>query len=194
MSKKNNFVVIISGPSGVGKGTIRKKLINIKELNLGFSVSYTTRKIRKNEIPGVDYYFVDRKSFENAIRNNEFLEYAEFVGNYYGTSKRVVDDLLSKEKNVLLEIEIEGFKQVMKKSDGIDILSFFIMTPNLDELKSRIRKRSSEDEKTVKNRLFRAKEEIKYKNNFNYIIVNNNLDDSVNKIAHIIQEYIASRN
>ena len=186
------MIIVISGPSGVGKGTIRKKIIKCEKLNLEFSVSLTTREKRINEINGVDYYFVSKEYFEDGIKKGNFPEYASFFNNYYGTSKKVVNDILKKKKNVLLEIEIEGFKQIIKKVNKEDILSFFILSPSFKELENRIKKRSSENEEEIKNRLSRAKKEIKYKSLFNYVIINNDLDNTVKKIIDIIEKKIES--
>ena len=185
------MIIIISGPSGVGKGTIVKKLIQYKQLNLGFSVSLTTRKKRNNEVDGVDYCFVSREYFEDEIKKGNFLEYAKFVNNYYGTSKKKIDGMLKDNKNVLLEIEIEGFKQIIKKINKENILSFFILFPSFEELENRIKKRSSEDKDVIKDRLLRAKEEIKYKSFFDYTIVNSDLDSTVEQIASIIKKKVA---
>lgn len=126
------LLIVISGPSGVGKGTVRDLFVGDPELNLAYSISMTTRTPRKTETNGVDYFFVSEDEFKKAIANDELLEYAKFVGNYYGTPKAYVDKLRAEGKNVLLEIEVQGAKQVVEKCP--EALSIFIIPPSLDEL------------------------------------------------------------
>ena len=110
---EKGLLIVLSGPSGVGKGTVRKQIFKDESLNLAYSISMTTRLPRNGEIDGIDYYFVSQETFENAIKNNELLEYAHFVGNYYGTPKFSVEKLRNEGKNVFLEIEVEGAKKVL---------------------------------------------------------------------------------
>ena len=131
---KKGLLIILSGPSGVGKGTIRKKIFKNKKLNLVYSISMTTRKPRKKEIPNVDYYFVSEDIFKENIKNDNFLEYCQFVGNYYGTPKDKVEQWIDNGKNVLLEIEINGANQVLSKVKGDNIVSIFLLPPSLEEL------------------------------------------------------------
>lgn len=186
-------LIIIAGPSGVGKGTIVQKLIKYTELKLKFSVSLTTRKPRLGEIDGVNYHFVDKKTFLNAIKNNEMLEYAEFVGNYYGTKKSYIDKWAKDGYNVILEIEIEGTKQILKKYPKNKIISFFITSPNLKELKRRIQNRLTEDKKIIKLRLEKAREEMKCLSYFDHVVVNDDCDCAVTKIVSLIKEHLLKK-
>ena len=126
------LLIILSGPSGVGKGTVRQELFKDDSLNLYYSISMTTRKPRPNEVDGVDYFFVEEKDFLNKVANEELLEHAQFVGNYYGTPKFYVDQLLNEGKNVLLEIEVQGALQVMEKCPNA--LTIFLVPPSFEEL------------------------------------------------------------
>lgn len=181
---KKGLLIIYSGPSGVGKGTVLKELMVKKGLNLVYSVSMTTRKPRQGEIEGKNYFFVTHEEFEKAIAKDEFLEYAEFVGNYYGTPKSFVESERLKGNNVILEIEVEGAKQVMKKCD--DAMSIFIVPPSLEELENRIRNRKTEDEKTIAKRLAKARIEINETELYDYVVCNDSVIDAVKEIEKII--------
>ncbi|MCQ2791967.1 MAG: guanylate kinase [Bacilli bacterium] len=191
--KKPGLLIIIAGPSGVGKGTIRKKVMENKKLNLVFSISLTTRKKRVGEKNGADYFFVTKQKFLNAIKNNDLLEYNNYVGNYYGTSKKQVNQVRKAGKNVILEIDVNGAKNVAKAFKKNEILSFFIVPPSLKELEKRIRGRSTETDVTIKKRLAKAKEEMKLKNKFNYIIVNDTPERASQEIINIIKNATALR-
>ena len=178
------LIVVISGPSGVGKGTIIDKFIDDPELNLVYSVSMTTRKPRNGEIDGVNYNFVSRETFEEMIANNELLEWAKFVGNYYGTSKKLVDNIINNGKNVILEIEVEGTKQIMEKCPNA--VSIFVTPPNLSELKSRIEKRCTETAEIIQERLEKAKKELCLQGDYKYAVCNDNPDLAADIIKLII--------
>ncbi len=167
---KKGLLIIISGPSGVGKGTIRDLFIDDESLKLTFSISMTTRLPRNQEQHGVHYYFVSKEEFERNIKEDKFLEYASFVGNYYGTLFDEVERLRNEGKNVLLEIEIEGAKQVMKKCP--DALSIFILPPSLEELERRIRGRKTESEEIIQERLNKAKHEMSMTSSYKYAVCN----------------------
>ena len=167
---KKGLLIIMSGPSGVGKGTIRKCFMDDDSLRLAYSISMTTRKPRANEVDGVDYIFTSREHFEEAIRRGELLEWAEFVGNYYGTPLAQVEELRNEGKNVLLEIEVQGADQVRQKCP--DALSIFIIPPSMEELEKRIRGRRSEPEEIVQQRLAKAENEMKLVSNYKYIVCN----------------------
>lgn len=184
---KRGLLIILSGPSGVGKGTIRKHFENNERLNLAYSTSMTTRKPREGEVDGVDYFFTTKEKFEEAIKNGELLEYAEFVGNYYGTPLAEVERLRNEGKNVLLEIEVQGATQVQKKCP--DALSIFIIPPSMDELENRIRGRRSEPEEIIQQRLAKASHEMKMIPQYKYIVCN---DDP--KLAAELIETIILRN
>jgi len=186
MSKRGNLI-IYSGPSGVGKGTVRKELFKLDDLHLKYSISMTTRKPREGELEGIDYFFVSRDVFERAIENDELLEYAEFVGNYYGTPKAYVDSLLNQGFNVMLEIEIEGAKKVMEKCP--DAISIFLMPPSFDALEARIRGRRTEEEEIVQMRLSKARQEMNLQDKYQYVVVNDSVETAKEEIAKIIRKY-----
>lgn len=177
-------LIILSGPSGVGKGTIRQILFDKQRIELAYSISMTTRKPRPGEKEGVDYYFVEKETFENMIENDEFLEYASFVDNYYGTPRKEVERLLDQGKNVLLEIEVQGALQVIKKMP--EALSIFILPPSMAELEKRIRGRQTELEEVINKRLEKAKTELSYQEYYKYKVVNDSLEQAVLKIEEII--------
>lgn len=181
------LLIILSGPSGVGKGTMRKYFENNRKLNLAYSTSMTTREPRNGEIDGKDYFFTTREKFQEAVRNGELLEYAEFVGNFYGTPLSEVERLRDEGKNVLLEIEVQGAKQVQKKCP--EAISIFIIPPSMDELEKRIRGRKSEPEEVIQERLAKAASEMKMVPDYKYIVCN---DDP--KLAAELIETIILRN
>ncbi len=189
--QKECFLIIFSGPSGVGKGTICQELFKYDELNLAYSVSMTTRTKRQDEFEGVNYFFVDRPTFEAAIKNDELLEYAEFVGNYYGTPKSYCIEQINNGKNVLLEIEVQGATKVLHKVT--DAVSIFLVPPSLDELEKRIRGRKSEPEELLQARLAKAAHELPLQSNYNYVVVNKTVEQSVAEIKTILEQEIANR-
>ncbi|WP_215826308.1 MULTISPECIES: guanylate kinase [unclassified Spiroplasma] len=188
MDKKMGLLIILSGPSGVGKGTIREELFKDQNLNLVYSISMTTRKPRSNELNEKDYFFVNENVFQEKIANNELLEYAKFVDNYYGTPEKYVDKLLSQGKNVVLEIEVQGALQVLAKRP--DAISFFVLPPSFEELTRRIIARRSEPEDIVQKRLLKAKGEMNITSKYKYVIVNDNLQQTVSEIKTIIMNEI----
>jgi len=182
---KRGLLIVISGPSGVGKGTIIKEFIDNPELNLAYSVSMTTREKRAGEVDGVNYEYVDRETFEKAIKNNELLEYAEFVGNYYGTPLKNVEKLRNEGKNVILEIEVQGCLQVAEKVK--DALTIFIIPPSMNELEKRIRGRNTEPEEIVKERLDKARAELELVGNYKYVVCNEDVDLAAHIMSLIIK-------
>ena len=148
---KKGLLIVFSGVSGVGKGTILSKLMPMEDLQLAYSVSMTTRAPREGEVDGVNYFFVSKKRFLEAVKKGELLEHARFVGNDYGTPKASVQQMREEGKNVLLEIEINGAKQVMEKCP--DALSIYIVPPSIEELERRLRERQSEDDQTIMKRV-----------------------------------------
>lgn len=184
---KKGLLIVCSGPSGVGKGTILKRLMDDASLNLVYSVSMTTRKPRVNEINGVNYFFVSEKEFKEAIENKEMLEYAQFVGNYYGTPIKYVEEKRNQGFNVVLEIEVEGAKQVLSKQK--DCLSIFISPPSLKELERRIRERQTEDEETILKRLRKAEIELKEIDNYRYVVCNDDIEKAIKEIKEIITKH-----
>lgn len=186
-STKKGLLIILSGPSGVGKGTIRKRIIDDEELNLVYSVSLTTRKPRNGEVDGVDYRFVTHEYFEKAIKENNLLEWAEFVGNFYGTPKDWVEGQREHGKNVLLEIEVDGAEQVLSTQKGSDVFSIFLIPPTFEELKNRIRNRKSESSEVIQQRLEKAESEIGLKYQYHYVVLNDDPDRAANEIKDIIR-------
>ncbi len=182
------LLIILSGPSGVGKGAVRRILMENNKLNLAYSISMTTRAPRKLEEDGKDYFFVDEQTFNENIEKGNFLEHASFVGNQYGTPKDKVEELRNQGKNVLLEIEVQGAKQVLANMQGDDIVSIFLIPPSFGALEKRIRKRKSEAEDVIKERLKKAKSELGERKNYKYTVLN----DIVTRAAEEIEEIISS--
>lgn len=184
---KKGLLILLSGPSGVGKGTVRKQIFKNTELNLAYSISMTTRLPREGEVDGQDYFFVTKERFLEAIENDELLEYATFVGNNYGTPKAYVEKLREEGKNVFLEIEVEGAKKVLEEyKDDKGVLSIFLLPPSLYELEKRIRGRRSEPEDIIQERLNKAKREMGLKKNYQFNVLNDNINRSSQEIARII--------
>ena len=182
---KKGLLIVMSGPSGVGKGTVRNKFMNDPELNLAFSISMTSRSRREKETEGVDYYFVTRERFEEAIKNGELLEWTEFVGNYYGTPLAYVEKLRNEGKNVLLEIEVEGARNVKEKCP--DAIMIFITPPSMEELERRIRGRRTEPEEIVQQRLAKAAKEMQMLGQYKYVVCNDDADEAAEIISVIIR-------
>ncbi len=176
------LLIVISGPSGVGKGTICKELV--KRYNYSISVSATTRSPREGEVDGVNYYFLDKETFNTKIENDEFLEYAEVYGNYYGTLKSEVDKKLSNSNNIILEIDIQGTLQVQKHYENA--VYIFLLPPSINELKNRILKRGSETESSFNLRFSSVSEEIKYMCKYDYAVINDDIESAIEKINSII--------
>ena len=185
---KKGKLIVLSGPSGVGKGTIREKLFENDKLNLAYSISMTTRPARASEVNGKDYFFVSQDEFLKTIEENGLIEWAKFVGNYYGTPRAYVEKLLEEGKNVVLEIEVQGANQVMSMFS--DALTIFIVPPSLEELEYRIRNRHTETEDIVLQRLNKAKYELTLTHEYQYVVENNDLDDTVKEIEKIIIDNI----
>lgn len=175
--------IVITGPSGVGKGTIVRSLLQ-RHPELCLSISTTTRKPRPGEVEGIDYYFTSRDAFEEAIARSEFLEWAEYAGNYYGTPKTKVKELLEQGKLVLLEIELLGARAIAETFP--DARRIFILPPSLAQLEARLKKRGKDSETAIKKRLARAKEEIAAKDEFEIQIVNDNLGRAITEIEQVI--------
>lgn len=185
--KLNNrgLLIVLSGPSGVGKGTVRKALFNLEGHNLVYSVSMTTRKPRCGEVEGSDYFFVSREEFEKRIENGKMLEYAEFVGNYYGTPVDEVEKQLEEGNEVVLEIEVQGALQVREKMT--DAVFIFIAPPSMDALYSRLKKRGTEPEEVIQERIEKAKRELGLAYKYDYIVVNDEVNNAADRIMAIIR-------
>lgn len=183
--KKGRFIVI-SGPSGVGKGTICNKIIN--EVNAWYSVSTTTRSPRVGEVDGVNYYFISKDDFKKKINDGEFLEYNIYNDNYYGTSKKVVLDKLNEGVNVFSEIDVNGARNIKKIFP--DALLLYIAPPSIDVLKERLIGRKTESIDKINQRLKIAEEELKQINFYDYVVVNDDLEEATEKVKNIILKEI----
>lgn len=182
--KEKGILFILSGPSGVGKGTVRKRLFEY-ETNLKYSISKTTRKKRPGEIDGVDYYFKTEEEFKKLIEEDKLLEYAKYVDHFYGTPRDYVEGMLEAGNDVFLEIEVQGAMQVKQNMpEGVFI---FLFPPSLEELKNRILSRGTETEDLMINRLEKAKKEIEMMNEYDYVVVNDDVEKAVKKIQAIIK-------
>ena len=181
---KKGLLIVYSGPSGAGKSTILHEVLKNDDLNLVFSVSMTTRKPRPGEVDGKDYFFVDKDIFEKAIEDDKFLEHAKYVENYYGTPKAYVEEQLDKGNNVILEIEIQGAMNIKRMFP--DAVLMFITPPTAAELEKRLRGRGTEDEATIKARLSRAAEEAEGVEDYDYIVINDEVDLCVSRIHDIV--------
>ena len=181
---ERGLLIVLSGPSGVGKGTVRKAIFDSEENDFQYSISMTTRKQREGEVDGVDYYFRSREEFEAMIEAGEMLEYAEYVGNYYGTPLTYVNQTLDEGKDVFLEIEVQGAQQVKDKvPDGVFI---FLTPPDLAELKSRIIGRGTDEMSVIEERMAVAREEIEMMALYDYAVVNDEVPLAVQRIKDII--------
>lgn len=181
---ERGLLIVLSGPSGVGKGTVRKAIFESEDNDFQYSISMTTRKMREGEVEGVDYYFRSKEEFEAMIEAGEMLEYAEYVGNYYGTPLSCVNKTLDEGKDVFLEIEVQGAQQVKEKvPDGV----FIFLTPlDLAELKSRIVGRGTDADEVIEERMKVAKEEIEMMALYDYAVVNDQVPLAVERIKNII--------
>lgn len=182
--KERGLLIVLSGPSGVGKGTVRKALFSQNDAGLQYSISMTTRKPRMGEIDGVDYFFKSREEFERLIKENKLLEWAEYVGNYYGTPIDYVEKTLQSGQDVFLEIEVQGALQVRKAfSEGVFI---FLAPPSLSELKNRIVTRGTESVDLINNRMSVAKEEIEMMDAYDYVVENDEVELACERIKAIV--------
>ena len=191
MDKINNkpLIIIISSPSGAGKTSICKNLLNF-ESNIKLSISVTTRSSRDNEVDGQDYYFVSIEEFKKMKNNNELLEYAKVFNNYYGSLRKHVDEHLAQGHDVLFDIDWQGAQQIID-SEYPRILTIFIMPPSKESIEQRLLKRqkdSGDNIETVKNRMLEYETEVSHKNEYKYIVVNENLDICTNEILNIINK------
>jgi len=177
-------LIVLSGPSGVGKGTVRAKVFEESHHNLEYSVSMTTRKPRVGEVDGQDYFFVTHDEFKKRIEEGRFLEHAEFVGNYYGTPVDYVKSLLEVGKDVMLEIEVEGALQVKRVMP--DACFIFVAPPSMEELRHRIVNRGTEDPARVEGRMKKAEVEIGLAHEYDYIVINDTVENAKNRIMAII--------
>jgi len=179
------FLLVITAPSGTGKTTIYRDIL-ARHPEISFSVSYTTREKRSGEVNGEDYFFISREKFLHMIRQNRFLEWAEVHDELKGTEKRQVADFLKRGKVCLLDVDVQGALSIMKNYP--DAVTVFIQPPSLDELEKRLRKRGTESEEKLRLRLLNAKKELEYAPLFQYIVVNDRVENAVKRIEQIIQE------
>lgn len=182
MSK--GILIVLSGFSGAGKGTLVKELMKTYD-NYALSISMTTRKPREGEVHGREYFFTERESFEEKIAQNGLIEYAEYCGNYYGTPRDYVEEMLAAGRDVLLEIEIQGMHKVKKMFP--DMLTLFVTPPSIAELEKRLRGRGTETEEVIRKRLARAVEEAKGMEDYEYLVVNDDLQECVEEIHSIVK-------
>lgn len=188
--EKTGMLIVLSGPSGVGKDSVLKLILKERK-DLRLSISYTTRLPRSGEVDGVDYHFVSKQEFEKLIDNGEMLEYATYCGNYYGTRSFEIDKELESGNSVILEIEVQGARQVIKKRK--DAVSIFIVPSSVEELKNRLIGRGLDSEEIIKNRVLVAEKEILSATDYNYIVVNDKLSVCAEDISKIIDsEYMKS--
>jgi guanylate kinase len=182
--QEKGLLIVLSGPSGVGKGTVRKELFSQPDTAFEYSVSATTRLPREGETNGVDYFFKTREEFEEMIKEDQLLEYAEFVGNYYGTPVEYVRETLDAGKDVFLEIEVQGASQVRRKfPEGLFI---FLAPPSLSELENRIVTRGTETEEIIKGRMRAAREEIEMMELYDYVVENDQVERAAERVKAIV--------
>lgn len=184
LKKAKGLILVISAPAGAGKTTLCKRLLQSLPSFIS-SVSFTTRSPRRQEIEGVDYYFVSREEFEELIKKNAFVEWAEVHGHLYGTSKKFLEETIKAGKDVILEVDVKGGRKIKEKYPQAILV--FILPPSWEELEKRLHKRGTEDEKTIKKRLATAKEEIKYLPYYDYFLVNDDINATTKKLLLIIE-------
>ena len=190
---KKGLLIILSGPSGVGKGTIRKYIFEHYNLKLNYSISMTTRSPRNQEVDGEDYYFVSKETFEENIKKGNFLEWEEFVGNKYGTPKDKVEEIRNRGEHVFLEIEVNGASKVMSQVKDDGLITFFLVPPNVETLENRIRSRKTESDDLIKERLEKGKKEMNMAKNYDHVIINDDLVRASQEIVNIINAKLSKR-
>lgn len=183
IKQKKGLLIVVSGPSGVGKGTICKEVIEY--FNAWYSVSVTTRAKREGEIDGKDYFFVSEEEFKDKISKDDFIEYNKYNNNYYGTLKSKIDEKINSNIDVLTEIEVNGARNIKNKYN--DSVLIYILPPSLEELKRRLINRKTEDEQTINKRMTITKEELKQINIYDYVVTNDNLEQAINDVINIIK-------
>ena len=190
---KKGLLIILSGPSGVGKNCVRQEIMKSNKLDLTYSISMTTREKREREEDGKDYYFVSEEEFQRNIDAGNFLEWASFVGHRYGTPKDKVEALRKQGENVFLEIEINGAKQVLSKVQDDRVISIFLMPPSFAALEKRIRKRKTESEEIIQERLQKGMKEMTMTENYDYIVVNDRIERAAQEIIDLIKAKLKKR-
>lgn len=183
MNKNRGNLIVISGASGVGKSSVIAEVLKRRD-NIYFSVSWTTRSPRTGEVDGINYHFTDRDGFEKRITEGDFLEYAQYVGNFYGTSRSLVEEKLQAGQDVLLDIEVQGAEQV--KVNCPEAILLFVIPPSFEELEKRLRLRGTDDEGKILGRLTRAREEMREIERYDYIIVNDTIETAAEEVLSIL--------
>jgi guanylate kinase len=184
MATVSGKLFILSAPSGTGKTSLTKALLRVN-INLWLSISYTSRPIRPGEVEGHDYYFVERKVFEQMLGNGEFIESAEVYGNLYGTSQKWINETIDSGKDVLLEIDSQGAQQVRKIFSNV--VSIFVLPPSLEVLESRLKDRNQDSKEVIAKRMDAAKEEISHVSEYDYVIINDNMDIALRDLVCVVQ-------
>lgn len=185
MNEQKGQLIVISAPSGTGKGTVIKELLKLRP-DFQFSVSATTRKPRPGERDGVEYQFISHDRFADMISNDEFLEHAKYVGEFYGTPVKPINEIIDSGKTVILDIEVQGAKQVMSKD--IDTKTIFITAPDMAELEKRLRGRGTDSEEKIASRLEQARLELKERHHYDHIVVNDIASRAAKEILSIIEK------
>ncbi|MBW6516229.1 MAG: guanylate kinase [Candidatus Cloacimonetes bacterium] len=181
---KKNFLIVVSAPSGGGKSTICRAILDIMP-NVDYSISYTTRQPRINEITGKDYFFVSEKRFEELIGENDFLEYALVHKNWYGTSRSFILDKFAINKHVIMDIDPQGARSIV--ASGIDVVTIFLLPPDIETLEERLRKRDTDTEETIKLRLENARNELDSIEEYDYLVINDDLEVAIEDVRKIIE-------
>ena len=187
-AEKDGIIVILSSPSGAGKTTLVKK-ISI-EKNFKISISHTTRKPRTNEVNGKDYFFVNKEEFKNLVDKGEFLEHAKVFENYYGSTKSKVIERLKKGENVIFDIDWQGTEQIKKKDLNYKLITFFILPPSKTELFNRLKNRDMKDKNIVEERMKQFNEDINHWENYDFVVINDNIDRCYKEIIEFINKKI----
>ena len=187
-SSKDGIMVILSSPSGSGKTTLVKEISS--KNNYSISISHTTRTPRTNEINGKEYFFVGEEEFKKLINNNEFLEYAKVFNNYYGSSKKLVLDNLKKGKNIIFDIDWQGTEQIKQKKLNYQLITFFILPPSKEELFDRLSNRDLKDKSIVEQRMKQFDEDVLHWKNYDFVVVNDDLETCYNQIINLIEKKI----
>ena len=182
--KKDGVIVVLSSPSGAGKTTLVKKISKKRDFNI--SISYTTRIPRKNETNGKDYFFINKNEFENLIKEDNLLEYAKVFKNFYGSSKKKVIEILSNGKNVIFDIDWQGTKQIREKNLKYKLVTFFILPPSKETLLNRLSERENNDVSVINERMDSFSNDIKHWEEYDYVVINDNLEMCLNEILKII--------
>ncbi len=183
---KDGIIIVLSSPSGAGKTTLVKKIAEKKKFKI--SISYTTRKPRTNETNGKDYFFIEENEFKNLIKNEELLEYAKVFENYYGSSKSQVLEHLNKGDSVVFDIDWQGTEQIKKKELDYKLITFFILPPSREELFKRLKNRDMKDKNIVEERMKQFNEDINHWKNYDFIVINDNLERCYKEIVNLINK------